>query len=267
MTGLGTNTGLKVTTALLLGCALTGLLAAACGGSTDVETATPASTGGKSNGAGATAGADSGGGTSNGGSGNGGSATGSGGAAPIALLPPTPEQQAGCKDYCATAAKASCTAFKGIEDCEASCNIASRWPDCAADWSALTKCSVGKTAVCDDKGEPYVKDCPSESLTAWSCYINKIISDESLQEPCDAYCKSAAVAKCPKEEPAQDCVWGCRAAGTIVPTCKDEWETVLTCSKDKTFQCGDDGKAYPKGCEPDVLTFWACILKEAGNKP
>jgi hypothetical protein len=246
-----------------------GVLASACGGSSDKATFSDppyAGSGGAASIAGnaSNAGAEqrpSDGGASPG-SGAASSAAGAATAgAPSDPATPDPAVREGCPGWCEGAALAACN-DDTVEDCVLWCRAVSGSPACNGQYGELFECAEGATFTCNDDANPVPQGCELEYAQAGACALGN--ADETIEVPCQAYCDAQEAAACTNSTPAAECAYGCQLAGPLVPDCSGDWKTFIECAETSDVSCDEQGDPVPDSCMAQYLRYSACVI-EAGQ--
>lgn len=154
-------------------------------------------------------------------------------------------------DDCASDSEAAC-----MNRCEA---LASNPDECQERYDAFSDCMQTAEFSCNDEDLVSVVGCEGPAAAALACTAG-IDPDPGLVDPCEDYCTEAAAADCENSEGVSSCVSWCTIFGAGAFPCAEEWNTVLTCSEDATFECDANGNVAVRGCELQVLGFAACVL-------
>lgn len=254
--------------------AVTVVLAAACGGTSERNGAIfseggsagsgGTAQGGEVDGAGAP-GNETGGSVTVGGKGNSGGSgmttagttQGEGGAVEVPM-PPDPTVKEGCKDYCASVVAAACDDTT-VEDCTFGCRAISGSPTCNGKYKDLLECAKGKTFTCNKDGDAIPEGCQVQYAQAALCVLGN--PDESLAKPCKAYCDAAEAAACTNTTPSGECTYGCEVTSSLIPACAADWKKFVDCASTAEVTCNDSGDPSPTACAPEWLTYLACYVK------
>lgn len=242
----------------------------ACGGSSESSFSDP---GGSSSGGSAAAhagtqnsaaGADDGAAGDGAPSGQGGtSAGGRGGTAGAAGGPlmPDPTVREGCDEWCAGVTEAACDETT-LDDCMFGCRAIVGSPACNGRYGDLFECAEGATFSCNADGDAVPQGCEIEYAQVGLCVFSN--PDETIAEPCEAYCVKQEAAECTNSTPAAECTYGCQLTSSLVPACAEDWKTFIDCAQGAEVTCNADGDATPAACGIPYLDYLSCLL-EAGQ--
>jgi hypothetical protein len=172
-----------------------------------------------------------------------------------------PTVREGCAGWCEGVASAGCDPTTQAE-CLLGCRALANSPTCNSRYKALFACGEGKTFTCGQDGDAVPEGCEVPYAQAALCVLGN--PDETLAQPCQAYCDSAAAAACPNSPPAGECAYGCQVASSLVPTCAEDWKTFVECAANAEVTCNDSGDPSPSSCAAGYLRYVACIV-DAGQ--
>jgi hypothetical protein len=89
-------------------------------------------------------------------------------------------------------------------------------------------------------------------------------SSSSISADCKTICGVSAGLKCPMDMPAT-CQMTCEQQANAVPSCKSQWEALLSCSAARPatdWECDEDMESHLKEgiCETETGAAIACVL-------
>ncbi len=245
------------------------VVVAGCGGASESDAFT-SPTGSAGSGAGTTAGGSGtgngagsastkGGAASNGGGlGAGGGTAANGGA--MSVTPPDPTVKEHCDEWCDGVVAADCSGGDTKDDCVIGCRAVSGAAACNAPYAELFTCAEGASFSCNNEGNAVPEGCEVEYGLAGLCLLSN--PDETIKEPCEAYCEKQDAAECTNSEPADECSYGCQVTSSIIPACSPQWKKFVNCGQAAEFSCNRDGDPVPAGCQDEYVLYFACVLMQ-----
>lgn len=176
------------------------------------------------------------------------------------LSMPDPTVKEGCKDYCAGIVAADCDGTTQA-DCVLGCRAISGSATCNGKFKDLLECSKGKAFTCNRDGDAVPEGCEAQYAQAGLCLLSN--PDQSLAEPCKAYCDAAEAAACANTTPSGECSFGCQLASNLVSQCAADWKKFVDCAATADVTCNDSGDPSPNACAAQYLTWLACYATAA----
>jgi hypothetical protein len=243
-------------------------LGAACGGSSESVFTDPNQGGGGAGSATAgtssnSAGADDGPGSA--GSKIGGSAGSTSGGGAMGGAPSGPVVDPGvresCPAWCDGVIEAAC-GEDTLNDCLFWCRAVANSPACNARFAELFDCAEGATFECNADGDAVPQGCELDHVQAGLCVLGN--PDETIEEPCQAYCDEQEAVACPNSTPAAECTYGCQLTSALVPDCSTDWRAFIDCAQAAQVTCSNEGDPVPVDCIPPYLDYLDCLV-EAGQ--